>query len=422
MKFTLFDSDNWREISATLLRNKTRTFLTGFGIFWGVAMLAMLTGGARGAEDMLRRNFAGFVTNSAGFVPNLTTMPYKGFQKGRSWALDTTDLSALRRNFPDLDAIAPIYQRGQNATLSHGRYYASGSLVGVNPDYAKVTIPVIYAGRFLNEADERGERKVAVLGKNLASSLFAGADPLGQSVQVDGIAYTVVGVDGNMSDASIGARLDDSVLIPASTFRRTHNWGDRVDFLMLTARQGVAMGPMADKVAELLRRRHNVNPGDTSAMWVMNIAHEFETVNKLFLGVTLIAWFIGFSTLLAGIIGIGNIMWVIVKERTQEIGIRRAIGARPRDITAQVLCEGTALTLMAGMGGIVFATIALAIAQYLCNRPDDNGLMPETAHFQMSLTGAVGILCLFTLLGILAGLIPSLKTMKIKPVEALNSK
>lgn len=422
MQLTILDTDNWREIWATLMRNKTRTLLTGFGIFWGVAMLAMLTGGARGAEDMLRRNFAGFVTNSAGFNPQQTTMPYKGLQKGRQWYMDTTDITMIRRHVPGIDAVTGIYQKWDGSSLRHGRHTASGTMIGADQDYTKILIPNIIDGRFINAADDRAERKVAVLGKNLASALFPGQEAVGRSVEVDGISYAVVGVAASMSDMTMGGRIDDSVIVPAATFRRANGWDDVVGFVMASGKPGVDMSDLADNVSALVRRRHRVHPADTSAMWVMNVAHEFKMVDTMFRGITFVAWFIGFSTLLAGIIGIGNIMWVIVKERTQEIGIRRAIGAHPRDIIAQVLCEGLALTLLAGLCGIVFATLALGITHHLCNQPGPDGLAPMEAHFQMSLTGALGILCLFTLLGILAGLIPSLRTMKIKPVEAINTK
>ncbi|MDE5713700.1 MAG: FtsX-like permease family protein, partial [Muribaculaceae bacterium] len=191
-----------------------------------------------------------------------------------------------------------------------------------------------------------------------------------------------------------------------------------IDFLLITGKPNANITDLLPKVQSVIYRRHGIHPDDKGASWIINIAEMFAQVEMLFTGVDLLAWFIGLSTLLAGVIGIGNIMWVIVKERTQEIGIRRAIGATPRDIIIQVLSEGMALTIIAGLGGICFATIVLAVLQQM-NNPAD---AVSEARFQMSFTVAIGILGLFVLLGTLAGLIPSIKAMRIKPVEAINDK
>lgn len=418
MKLTIFDIENWKEIGSTLLRNKTRTFLTGFGIFWGVAMLAMLTGGARGGEDMLRRIFAGMSTNSAGIIANNTTMPYKGYQKGRAWNMDMTDVALIKEAFPELDGVVPTFQNwGQ--TFRYGKNSTTGQLVGADENYAKVLEPKIYGGRFVNEADVNGERKVAVIGKKVCNKLFPEDSlPIGNIIEVGGTAYSVIGVAGDISEMRINGSLDEGVVIPASTFRRANGYGDKVDFLMVTAKGNVDMTDMVPRIRTVIYRRHDIHPEDTGAMWVVNVAEMFEQVDTLFTGVDLLAWFIGLSTLLAGIIGIGNIMWVIVKERTQEIGIRRAIGAKPRDIIVQVLSEGIALTLIFGIAGICFAAIVLGVADHATNPPD----AVSKAHFQMSFTAAMAILGIFVLLGTLAGLIPSVKAMRIKPVEAINSK
>lgn len=400
------------------MRNKTRTFLTGFGIFWGVAMLAMLTGGARGGEDMLRRNFAGFATNSAGMIASTTTMPYNGYQKGRRWQMDLTDVALMKEAFPELEAVVPVFQ-SWGRTIRHGKNTFSGQLMGVGPDYTKLLMPKLYAGRFINEADVLGERRVAIVGKKVANQLFPGDDaPMGKVVEVAGTAYSVVGVAGDVSEMRLNGSLDESVVVPSSTYRRANGYGENVDFVMVTASPKGDLTELLPKMQSVIYRRHSIHPDDTGAMWTINIAEMFEQVDTLFTGVDLLAWFIGLSTLLAGIIGIGNIMWVIVKERTQEIGIRRAIGATPRDIIIQVLSEGMVLTLVAGLGGICFATVVLGVMQNLTNPAD----AVAEARFQMSFTTGITILGLFVLLGTLAGLIPSIKAMKIKPIEALNDK
>lgn len=418
MKLTIFDIENWKEIGATLMRNKTRTFLTGFGIFWGVAMLAMLMGGAQGGEDLLRRNFAGFATNSGGMIPGSTTMPYKGYQKGRTWQINLSDVEILRQSFPELKEVIPTYSKW-GSTFKYGKNSYSGQVIGAESNYTKMLVPKLYVGRFINEADVAAERRVVVIGKKVANQLFPGIDdPTGRIIDVNSSAYSVIGVVGDASEVHLNGSLDEGVVIPSSTFRRVNGYGEDVDFLMMVANDNEKLADIIPGMRRLLYRRHDIHPNDEGAMWVINIAEQFEKVDTLFVGVDFLALFIGFSTLMAGIIGIGNIMWVIVKERTQEIGIRRAIGAKPRDIIVQVLSEGAALTLISGLSGLCFAAAVLGVMQQTTNPPD----AVSATHFQMSFTGALAILGIFILLGTLAGLIPSVKAMRIKPVEAINSK
>ncbi|MDE6310967.1 MAG: ABC transporter permease [Muribaculaceae bacterium] len=416
MKTPLFDIDNWKEIGATLARNKTRTFLTGFGIFWGVAMLALLLGGARLTTELLSRNFEGFSSNSGAIIAGTTGIPYKGHAKGRSWSLDLTDVERLRQSFPELRAVVPIFQSWDNVSCTNGSYSYSGSALGAVPEYVEICTPLMYSGRFINAADESQERKVAVLGKKIANEIFPDTpDPVGLQVELNGIPYSIVGVAGNLGEASINGKMDEKVLIPSTTFRKAFARADRVDFITFVGRDGVRLRDILPRMRSLIFRRHGIHPDDESAAWTIDISEQFEKIDMVFSGLNLLALFIGVSTLLAGIIGVGNIMWVIVKERTQEIGVRRAIGAKPRDIVTQVLCEGMALTVVAGTAGICFAALVLGVAGLVLSaeRPTD---------VQMSIGLAMGIMTTFVVLGTLAGLIPAAKAMKIKPVEALNSK
>ena len=418
MKLTIFDKENWKEIATTLSRNKTRTFLTGFGIFWGVAMLTLLMGGASGGGGLLRRNFAGFATNSGAIIPNPTTIPYAGYQKGRVWSLNISDVEILRESFPAMKAIIPTYQKW-DSNFKRGKYSYTGQVIGAGPDYTDIVTPKYYSGRFINDADESQERRVAAIGKNVASQLFPGdPSPLGKYIEVNGISYSVIGVIGDSSEMKLNGSMDEAVIIPASTFRRSNGYGDKVDYIMLVAKGNNDLGEQIEKMKRMIYRRHSIHPNDNGAIWDINIAEQFKQVETLFTGIDILALFIGLSTLLAGIIGIGNIMWVIVKERTQEIGIRRAIGAKPKDIIVQVLSEGAALTIIAGLAGMIFAVLILGVMQHVNNPPD----AVSVAQFQMTFSEAVGILATFTVLGILAGLIPSIKAMRIKPIEAINSK
>lgn len=415
MRLAIFDTENWKEIGATLSRNKTRTFLTGFGIFWGTAMLAILLGGARGAKDLLMRNFDGFATNSGAIFAGRTSEAYKGHQKGRWWNLDVTDVERIKENFPEFETVTE--QLTGNGRFESDRYSYSGTVMGVSPDFVKVMTPVIFTGRFINNADMSLERKVAVIGKKVANELYPESiDPIGKKLKINGIYYTVAGVAGQNNEVNLGGRVDESVLISAPSFRRVFNRGDNVDVIMFVAKNNTRIADLKNRLRHVVYTRHAISPSDEGAMWIFDISERFEMVNNLFRGVSLLAMFIGFSTLMAGIIGIGNIMWIIVKERTQEIGIRRAIGAKPRDIIVQILSEGMLLTAVAGIAGICLAAIALGITQAVTTNE------VGTPRFQMNLWQAFSIMATFVILGTIAGLIPSIKAMRIKPIEALNDK
>lgn len=416
MKIQFFDIENWKEIGSTLARNKTRTFLTAFGIFWGVFMLACLMGGARGAEDLLRRNFEGFATNSAIIFPNNTTIPYMGHAKGRRWQADHTDIERLRVLLPEMKTVTSQSAEG-NISFRNGRHSFSGQVWGVEEGFTDVMLPEIESGRFINEADVSKQRKVAVVGKKVANELFPGESaPVGKTILVNGIAYTIVGIAYQTSEIQMNDRIDNVVIIPVSTFQKGFNRGDKVDVIMMVGDNSADFSQLEPKIRRVLYSRHQIAPDDTNALWYLDISAEFSKVDILFMGVSFLALFIGLSTLIAGIIGIGNIMWVIVKERTQEFGIRRAIGAKPADVTVQILSEGVTLTAIAGMAGISLACLALGISAALTANET------STPRFQMTLWQAFVIIGVFILLGTLAGLIPAIKAMRIKPIEALNDK
>lgn len=415
MKTALFDIENWNEIGATLSRNKTRTFLTAFGIFWGTAMLAMLIGGAKGMENMLRRNFDGFATNTGIMFPGRTTMSYKGFNKGTSWSITFTDLENIRAGIPEIKAITGINSTA--ATVGKGTLSTTTTAQGVESDYSKIFEPKILEGRFLNESDDLLDRKVCVIGKNVADDLFPNSSPVGEYIEVNGAYFKIVGVAYQTSEVNIGAKLDDAVIIPMNTFRRAFNKGEKVGGLMFMVEDGITPTDIRQRMQRILSNNHPLHPEDNNAMFFMDVSEQFKMVDNLFIGISLLAFFVGAGTLIGGIIGVGNIMWVIVKERTQEIGIRRAIGAKPIDIIVQILSEGIALTVIAGLGGIAFATFALKMTEILTADP-----LLGTLNFVISFRQAMSIVITFMVLGVIAGLIPAVKAMKIKPIEAMNAK
>ncbi len=411
----IFDIDNWREIGATLSRNKTRTFLTAFGIFWGTAMLTLLWGGSHGLTGMMRSNFDGIATNSAMLFANRTTVPYNGYRKGMNWSLDMTDLHNLEASVPAIETISPMSQRA--TTYKHGTQSKTGAVQGIEPSFIKALPPIITSGRFINVTDEASERKVAVIGDNVAKELFMGTDPVGQFIEIDNIHYRVVGtVRARTKNINFsGTKTEDAVFIPLSTFRRAYNTGDKFHFMMIVFRQGHKPSESLPYIKRVIRQNHPISPDDDAALAFWDMSEMFEMFGNLFTGINVLLMFVGFSSLLAGIIGVGNIMWIVVKERTKEFGIRRAIGATPATILWQILSESAVLTVIAGLAGICFAVGILALVSKM-------PLGDQPVSFQLSFTEAIVILILFIVLGAGAGTIPALKAMRIKPVQAMNDK
>lgn len=415
MRSPLFDIENWKEIGATLARNKTRTFLTAFGIFWGTAMLAMLWGGAQGLQDIMRSQFDGFATNVAFLFPGKTSIPYKGYNKGMSWSLTQTDLSNMRRSVADIEAMS-AFMSYSALTATYGTRHTSTSIQGVESTYPMINVPLMYDGRFINESDDVRERKVCVIGKRISNDLFGTESGIGKYISISGIYYRVVGVCGQKSEVTINNRLDESVVIPLSTMRKAYNLGDDVGGVIFMARNGVSPTDLQPTIERIIRASHPIHPDDKKAITFFDISEMFKMVDNLFIGISILVLFVGIGTLLAGIIGVGNIMWVIVKERTQEIGIRRAIGAKPRDIITQILSESVMLTTIAGIAGICFAVLVLGIANTLTATETSQ---PE---FQLQFSHAITIMVTFMVLGTAAGTIPAVKAMRIKPIEAMNDK
>ena len=404
-----------REILDTIARNKSRSLLTGFGIFWGIFMLVSLIGGTRGLKELLQNNFSNFATNSAMVWARPTTKVYKGFQKGRVWEMNTDDVKRLRNNIPELDVIAPVLFGGSKLTVS-GENNMTANVSGVNQDYQKVCIPEMRYGRHLNAMDIVHDRKVCVIGKKVYENLFPeGGDPSGHSIRIDSTYYTVVGVDVNPGNFSIGGRSDETILIPVSVMQRVYNYGNKVHQIAMTAKGGIKMGLLTARIRHTIARHHFISPADEQAVSIFNTEVLFGILDSLFKGVAFLSWLVGIGTLLAGAIGVSNIMMVTVKERTVEIGIRRAIGATPRMILTQIISESIVLTAIAGMTGILLSISILQMAE-LASTTD--GVV--SANFQVDFWTAIFATLLLCLLGGLAGMAPALRAMAIKPVDAMR--
>ena len=305
------DLDTYREILDTLTRNKSRSFLTGFGVFWGVFMLVALMGGGNGLKEMLQQNFAGFATNSALVWAQPTSKAYKGFRKGRYWHMDYKDVDRLRHSVPELDVITPLlFSNG--GTAYYGDRKATIGVSGAMPDYQRVNEPKLFYGRYIDEADIRDHRKVCVIQKKTYKELFpGGGDPCGKRIRIDNIYYQIVGVDYNMSEGvNISGENGTGVILPLTFMQQAYNRGNAVDLIAVTGRPGVVMSKVTDRIRETIARAHTIDPTDEQGAMVFNTEVLFQMLDNLFKGVNFLIWLVGLGTLLAGAIGVSNIMMV----------------------------------------------------------------------------------------------------------------
>ena len=406
-----FDTDTYREILDALTRNKRRSFLTGFGIFWGLFMLLFLIGGGNGLKQLLETNFEGFATNSVVLAAEETTKPYKGFKEGRKWNLRHKDIERLKTMVPELEVVTPLLPEW-GLTATRDELTASCSVKGVEADYVKVQAPSLKFGRYLNQVDVSHKRKVCVIGERVWKTLFPnGDDPCGQHICVSGIYYQVIGVDVCTSNINLWGNSEDEITVPFSVMSDIMNSGDVVGVICAVGRPGVNMNELEGKIRQVIARQHYIAPDDKEAIMILNMEVMFSIIDNLFRGINFMIWLVGIGTLLAGAIGVSNIMLVVVRERTVEIGIRRAIGATPRDILTQIILEGITLTIVAGMSGIVFSVFLLNLFEVITQ---------HKAVFQIQFGTAVAALLLLMLLGLLAGIAPAYRAMHIKPVDAMR--
>lgn len=409
------DSDQWGEIYDSLTRNKTRTFLTAFGVFWGIFMLVLLMGGGKGLESMLAENFSGFATNSGFVGSSRTSEPYKGFRKGRWWSMDIDDVERIRQSVSEVDIVTPLISKW-GCTAMNDSKQISVTVKGIHPEYDVIENPEIKYGRSINKVDISLGRKVCILGSRIVEELYIGDDnPCGKFIQIDGVFYKIVGISGKGSGGmSINGNPETSVIIPFTTIQKAYNRGKKIDLLCFTARKGYNISEVQDKVESILKRFHSISPTDTQAVIKVNAEAIFNMIDSLFNGVSILVWLIGLGTLISGAIGVSNIMVVTVKERTTEIGIRRAIGATPTDILTQIMSESIVLTLIAGFSGITFAVLCLQGLENIAHETS-----PESS-FQISFGIAVGATFMLATLGIISGLAPAFRAMAIKPVDAMR--
>ena len=413
----MFDLDRWQEIWITITHNKSRSALTAFGVFWGMLMLILMVGAGNALEQGIFSQIEGFATNSCFFEAQRTTVPYKGFRKGRRWNITNSDIPVIREKVEGLQYLSPMLFRGGNdKNVVRGEKNGSYQVKGCYPEYDLIEKSKMIYGRYINDIDIAEKRKVCVIGERIYEVLFQkGEDPTGKQIRVNGIYFQVVGVARSTSGVSIGGNTAETVVLPFSTMQQAFNQGNIVHLLAATAKEGVSVKVIQDQISEILKQQHQVSSDDKDAVWSMNIEEQFKMFNYLGIGIAALIWIVGLGTLFAGAIGVSNIMLVTVRERTKEIGIRRALGATPRNIIGQILSESVVLTVWAGLLGIVLGVGLLRGVGIVLSQGDQFFKDP-----QVSFGMAISSLLILIVIGAMAGYIPAHRAMMIKPVEAIS--
>ena len=417
----MFDLDLWSEIISALKKNRLRSFMTAFGVFWGIFMLIIMSGAGRALENGVLDGVRAFASNSAFFWTERTSVPYKGFQRGRQWNYENTDIQYLRENVKEIEYLSPrlfgFQQKGDNTV--RGERTGAFQMFGDYPDYFKIDQWTPIKGRLINEIDMLQERKVCVIGERVVEVMFAkDEDPIGQYLKISGVYFQVVGVIHPETRINIGGgKKEETIIIPFSTMQTAYNYGDQVHFFSVTSQKGYKVSELEEKIKKILKERHKVAPEDLQAVGSFNIEKEFIKFNALFLGIQVLTWIVGIGTLLAGVIGVSNIMLVIIKERTQEIGIQRAIGATPGTVIKHIVAESVFLTVMAGYIGLSLGVGILEVLNHILQSAGDSMFFRNP---EVNLTMALSALAVLVVAGIIAGLIPAKRAVSIKPIDALR--
>jgi len=413
----MFDIDRWQEIWFTITHNKSRSFLTAFGVFWGMFMLVVMVGAGVALQRGMSSQIEGFATNSCFVWAQQTSEPYKGLKKGRNWNMENADISLLINKIPEIQYLAPVLFGGQSTNnVTRNDKAGTYGVKGNYPSYNKIDESKMVYGRYINDIDITEERKVCVIGERVYEVLFPkDENPIGKSIQVNGIYFNVIGVARHTSHVNIGGNAEESVVLPFSTMQQAFNQGKIIHFMAVTAKPGIKVKIIEDKIHAVLQEKHNISPLDKKAVGGFNIEDEFNMFLYLGIGIAALIWIVGLGTLFAGAIGVSNIMLVTVRERTKEIGIRRALGATPRNIIAQILSESIILTVIAGVLGLMFGVGLLSLVGVALSHGDQFFKDP-----QISFTVAIAALIILLIIGTLAGFIPANRAMNIKPIEAIR--
>ncbi len=414
----MFDLDVWQEIFSTIKKNKLRSFLTGFAVAWGIFMLMVLLGSGNGLSNGVASNFQNRAKNTMFIWTNKTTMPYAGLKSGRRFNYKTEDYNDLKA-LKGVNLITGRFYLGAR-TFSAGKEYADYSIMSCHPDYEKIEGYIVTKGRFINTIDIKQKRKSLMIGLDMEKVLFANQDPIGKVVNVGGIPFTVVGVydrDNRRSGSREG-------IIPLTTAQALFNGNNRIHGFSLTAHEMSKAENLAleQQIRSILASNHRVHPEDQSAIGIYNTLKDYARTMGMFAAINMFIWLIGIGTLIAGVVGVSNIMLISVKERTKEFGIRKAIGASPRSIIGLVLLEAVLITSVAGYIGMVLGVFLMeGVNAIMINSMGGGGSnMTIFLNPTVDLKVAVSAMLLLVFAGSFAGYIPAKHASKVKPIEALH--
>ena len=417
----IFDRDTWQEIFGSIQKNKVRTAITVVGVLWGIFIYIALSGSAKGLDNGFERQFQKVAMNSMFVWAQSTSIPYNGFKIGRKPNLKLKDVEILRNRVPEIKYIVPRNSRGSfsggnPASIVRNNNSGSYAIYGDFPEFRKISTQDIYdGGRFINEKDIKIKRKVCVIGERTASDLFdSNEDPVGKYVRIDNVYFKVIGVlvfrQGSPFDS------DSDVFIPFTTYQNLYNTGDFVGWLNIAAYDDANVLQVEEDVKQTLKRIHKVSPKDDRAFGSFNLGEIFNSIMGFAEGMTFLSLVVGIATIVAGVIGIGNILLISVKERTKELGVRRALGATPGEVRVQIILESVFLTIIAGVLGIILGSFVLAgINFYTIDMTDFPYTNPTVPIYLV-----LGALSIMVTLGTLIGLIPAQRAVSIKPIDALR--
>lgn len=419
-----FDRDHFLELIQILVQKPLRTALSGLGVGWGLFMIILTIGSANGLENGVSQDLGDSARNSMFMWTQSTSMPYKGFQRGRNVDLTISDVEYLKANSQTLVATAPQNQlggwRGSN-NVTRGIKTGAFTVFGEYPEQRLIEAKPIQSGRHINNRDISDRRKIAVIGKRVQDILFAkDENPIGNSIRINGVHFAVVGVFGSMRDGEDAEEDLQSILIPFSTFNQAFHYGDEVGWLCLLFDENVHADSAATEVMAVLKSRLSIHPDDNRAFGHWTVAEEYEQIQSVFGAIRWVSFFFGGLALLAGIIGIMNIMLITVRERTNELGVRRALGASPGMIVRQIMGETLFLTSLFGVIGAVLgvATIEGVDAILLSSPGMDGGSFRNP---EVSVDIVLKSLAIMVVMGAVAGILPAIRAVSIRPVEAIRT-